>query len=148
MVSQFPAPEHEAPDDAADDAPFAVSVDGIRWDRIRPDGTRATTLRGGRDAGQRFAYAFSMPAGVWDAPHSHSAEAWIVVARGELRLGYGRILDRSAATSYPVGSFLCVPADAVHFDGTEVDTVIIGTAVGPWSTTYFSEPPDAQPRAR
>jgi len=30
-----------------------------------------------------------------------------------------------------------VPAGTVHFDGSDVDTVIIGTAVGPWSTTYF-----------
>jgi quercetin dioxygenase-like cupin family protein len=122
-------------------APFAVRVDEIRWERLRPDGTRAATLWGSREAGRSFAYAFSVPAGVWDAPHSHSAEAWIVVVRGELRLGYGPTLDRSAATAYPVGSFLRVPADAVHFDGAEVDTVIIGTAVGPWATTYVSEPP-------
>jgi quercetin dioxygenase-like cupin family protein len=118
---------------------FAVSVDEIRWDRVRPDGTKATTLRGSRDAGRSFAYGFFIPAGVWDAPHSHSAEAWIVVARGELRLGYGATMERSAAIAYPVGSFLCVPADAVHFDGAEMDTVIIGTAVGPWATTYVDE---------
>lgn len=121
------------------DAPFAVRLDDIRWDRVRPDGTRATTLFGSREAGRVFAYAFSVPAGVWDAPHSHSAEAWIVVARGELRLGYGPTLERSAAVAYPVGTFLRVPAGAVHFDGADIDTVIIGTAVGPWTTTYVNE---------
>jgi hypothetical protein len=122
--------------------PFAVRVDDIRWDRLHPDGTRSTTLCGSRKAGRSFAYGFYIPAGVWDEPHWHSAEAWIVVACGELRLGYGRTLERSAAVAYPVGSFLRVPAGAVHFDGAEVETVIIGTAVGPWSTTYFSEPLD------
>jgi uncharacterized RmlC-like cupin family protein len=123
-----------------DDAPFSVRVEDIRWDREHPDGTCSTTLICSRDAGRSFAYAFSIPAGVWDGPHSHSAEAWIVVVRGELRPGYGTTLERSAATAYPVGSFLRVPAGAVHFDGAEVDTVIIGTAVGPWSTTYLEEP--------
>jgi quercetin dioxygenase-like cupin family protein len=123
-------------------APFAVRVEDIRWDRVHPDGTRSTTLCGSRQAGRSFAYGFSVPAGVWDGSHSHSADAWIVVARGELRLGYGPRLVRSAAIAYPVGSFLYVPAGVVHFDGAEVDTVIIGTAIGPWSTTYLSEPPD------
>jgi quercetin dioxygenase-like cupin family protein len=120
----------------AGSAPFAVRIDDIRWDRLHPGGTRSTTLCGSREAGRSFAYGFYIPAGVWDSPHSHSAEAWIVVARGELRLGYGGTLEHSAATAYPTGSFLCVPSGAVHFDGAEVDTVIIGTAVGPWATTY------------
>jgi uncharacterized RmlC-like cupin family protein len=124
-----------------DDTPISVQVDDIRWERQHPDGTRSTTLIGSREAGRSFAYGFSIPAGVWDGPHSHSAEAWIVVARGELQLGYGTRLDRSAATAYPAGSFVRVPAGAMHFDGAEVDTVIIGTAVGPWSTTYLVEPP-------
>jgi quercetin dioxygenase-like cupin family protein len=127
--------------------PFAVRVDDIPWDLLHPDGTRSTTLCGSREAGRSFAYGFFVPAGVWDAPHSHSAEAWIVVARGELRLGYGKKMKRSAATAYPVGSFLCVPAGVVHFDGAEIDTIIVGTAVGPWATTYFGEPgSDMQPR--
>ncbi|MEO7587695.1 MAG: hypothetical protein ABIS84_06665 [Arachnia sp.] len=41
--------------------------------------------------------------------------------------------------AYPSGSFLWVPAGAVHFDGANEDTVIIGTAVGPWDTTYAQE---------
>ena len=127
---------------AASNAPFAVHVDEIRWDRLHPDGTRSTTICGSREAGRSFAYGFAIPAGVWDAPHSHSAEVWIVVARGELRLGYGPTLDRSAASVYPVGSFLCIPAGAAHFDGAGIDTVIIGTAVGPWSTAYVDQLPD------
>jgi uncharacterized RmlC-like cupin family protein len=52
------------------------------------------------------------------------------VLTGELRLGYGTRLDPSRAQAFPRGSYLFVPAGAVHFDGADVDTVIIGNAVG------------------
>lgn len=119
----------------------ATTVDDIAWEQVNPDGTRSATLVGTRDPGVTFTYAFHIPAGVWDQPHSHLADAHLVVARGELRLGYGDQLNRGAATSYPVGSFLYVPAGTVHFDGAEQDTVIVGTAVGPWSTDYLPNPP-------
>lgn len=117
-------------------APFATTIENIVWDQANPDGTRAATLVGARHSGVTFTYAFFIPAGVWDMPHSHVADAHLIVASGELRLGYGDQLDRDDATCYPAGSFLCVPANAVHFDGAEEDTVLIGTAVGPWSTDY------------
>ncbi len=118
------------------DAAFATTVDDIPWEHLHDDGTRSATLAGVREAGVTFSYAFFIPAGVWDRPHSHLAAAHLVVASGELRLGYGTRLEQAAAQRFPAGSFLYVPAGAVHFDGAEQDTVIIGTAVGPWSTDY------------
>ncbi|ACV05601.1 hypothetical protein Ksed_05330 [Kytococcus sedentarius DSM 20547] len=116
--------------------PFSTTCDQIAWEQTNPDGTRSATLVGTRQPGVTFTYAFFIPAGVWDQPHSHLSDARLVVARGELRLGYGHRLDRDAATQHPVGSFLHVPGGATHFDGAEVDTILIGTAVGPWSTDY------------
>jgi quercetin dioxygenase-like cupin family protein len=116
----------------------AFSLDDIPREPAAPDGTRSATLAGDRSPGTLFSYAFAIPAGVWDHPHSHPADAHLVVARGELRLGYGPVLAPEAAARYPAGSFLRVPAGAVHFDGAEEDTVLIGTAVGPWSTDYAS----------
>lgn len=116
---------------------FATAIEDIAWEQTNPDGTRSATLVGSRQAGVTFTYAFFIPSGVWDEPHSHIADAHLVVARGELRLGHGNESDRSAAIRYPAGSFLYVPADAVHFDGADVDTVLLGTAVGPWSTDYL-----------
>ncbi|HLR84742.1 MAG TPA: cupin domain-containing protein [Nocardioidaceae bacterium] len=116
---------------------FATTVDSIEWAQTNPDGTRSATLVGTREPGVTFTYAFHIPAGVWDPPHSHTADAHLVVASGELRLGYADRLDRETAGTYPPGSFIYVPGGAVHFDGAEVDTVILGTAVGPWSTEYL-----------
>ena len=118
-------------------APLAWSPDTIPWQPANPDGTRFALLEGVRDrAGVPFTYAFFIPAGVWDGPHSHKATARVVVARGRLRLGYGKRMDKVAASEFPVGSIVIVPAGAVHFDGAAEDTIIIGTAVGPWSTDY------------
>lgn len=114
------------------------TVDQIPWQTEGAHGTRFALLEGRRDrSGTAFAYAFSIPAGVWDAPHSHSAAARVFVARGTLRIGYGASNDKAAAKSYPAGSVIVVPAGAIHYDGADEDTVIIGTAVGPWSTSYL-----------
>lgn len=121
-------------------APADWNPDHIAWQRTNPDGTRFALLEGTRDTpGTGFSYAFFIPAGVWDGPHSHAATARVFVARGTLRLGYGAVADKSAARAYPAGSYLLVPAGAVHFDGAAEDTIIIGTAVGPWSTDYLDK---------
>ena len=112
--------------------------DAIPWQRTAANGTRYALLEGDRAApGGAFTYAFAIPAGVWDGPHKHSTTARVFVAKGTLSLGYGGHPDRTKARRYPAGSILVVPAGAVHYDGADVDTVIIGVASGPWSTTYL-----------
>ena len=126
-------------------APADWNPDAIQWQRVNADGTKFALLEGVRDtAGVAFSYAFFIPAGVWDAPHSHAATARVFVARGTLNLGYGDRLDKAAARAFPAGSYLVVPAGAHHFDGSDRDTIIIGTGVGPWSTDYVA--PAAAPR--
>lgn len=115
---------------------YSVDVADIEWDEVFADGTKAATLVGTREAGVQFTYAFFIPADVWDAPHSYCAEAHVYVMAGELRPAYGEHGGRSAAKRFGVGSYLFVPAGAVHFDGAETDTIILGNAVGPWSTDY------------
>ncbi|MCZ4518263.1 cupin domain-containing protein [Rhodococcus ruber] len=123
----------------ASSAPMAFDIAAIPWDTFHDDGTRSATLVGTRDPGIMFSYAFFIPAGVFDAAHFHSADVHLLVAAGELRLGYGTALDVSATSRFPPGSFLWVPSGAAHFDGADEDTVIIGTAVGPWATDYLNE---------
>ena len=120
--------------------------DDIPWQTAASNGTRYALLDGDRSkGGQPFSYAFSIPAGVWDSPHSHSATARVFVVRGMLRIGYGRVLRKEQTKAYPAGSYVIVPAGAVHFDGSDRDTIIIGVAIGPWSTTYLdgSQPASA-----
>lgn len=116
--------------------PYAVDPEQIPWERTETDGTRVATLTGTREPGVVFTYAFLLPAGFWDPPHSHVASAHVFVLRGELRLAYGHAFEPERAEHFPAGSFLYVPAGAVHFDGAEQETIIAGVAVGPWSTDY------------
>ena len=117
--------------------PMVWTPEAIPWQRTNPDGTRFAVLEGVRDkVGVPFTYAFFIPAGVWDAPHRHAATARVVVAKGCLHLGLGERMDKARASAFPVGSTVIVPAGAAHFDGSDEDTIIIGTAVGPWSTDY------------
>lgn len=116
--------------------PRAFFLDDIPWETSHEDGTKSATLVGTREPGVMFTYAFFIPAGVFDAPHRHVADSHLHVASGELRIAYGTSFDRRDTRGYPAGSFLWVPAGAVHFDGADKDTVLIGTATGPWDTTY------------
>jgi quercetin dioxygenase-like cupin family protein len=109
----------------------------IDWQEIGADGTKYALLRGERDVpGVSFSYAFHIPKGFWDPPHWHTADAHVFVAKGTLYLAYGETLDRSKLVAYPEGSYVVVPANARHFDGSDEDCLIFGTAIGPWATHY------------
>jgi quercetin dioxygenase-like cupin family protein len=126
-------------DDTGFDA-TAVDVDAIPWDQTASDGTRYAVLTGRRDApGEAFGYAFAIPAGFWDPPHVHSADAHVTVVRGALHLGFGTRLDTAVARVLRAGESIVVPGGAAHFDGSDEDTVIVGTAIGPWWTRYVDE---------
>ena len=112
--------------------------EAIEWQEFGEDGTKYALLEGVREvADAPFTYAFFIPASLWDAPHYHSRSARIRVLAGELRLGYGKELDKTRTQTIEVGQDLLVPGEVVHFDGAEVDTIIIGRASGVWATTYL-----------
>lgn len=116
----------------------AWTPEAIPWQAAAPNGTKYALLEGRREAaGGVFTYAFFIPAGVWDSPHHHATTARVFVVRGELKLGYGTAADKTRAGRYGEGAIVVVPGGADHFDGADVDTVIIGVATGPWSTTYL-----------
>lgn len=120
-----------------DKLPRAWQPDSIVWQVRYPDGTRYALLEGSRDrTGEGFTYAFFIPAGFWDKAHQHTTDARVVVVRGTLCLGYGPRIDKARAHRYGVGSYLLVPGGATHFDGSNEDTIIIGTATGVWKTAY------------
>ena len=111
----------------------------IQWQETSADGTKYALLEGRRDVpGQAFTYAFFIPAGYWEH-HWHAADARVAVIQGELRVSVGPKLDKAHAIPYSVGSYLLVPKNVQHTMGATVDTIIIGTAVGPWATHRHEE---------
>ncbi|MGE5802122.1 MAG: cupin domain-containing protein [Gemmatimonadota bacterium] len=113
----------------------AWNPNSIQWQPADSDGTKWAVLEGRTDAPDAFTYAYFVPAGHWEH-HSHTADARVAVISGALRVSYGDHLDSTTAQVYPAGSFLLVPANAPHTMGATTNTIIIGTAVGPWKTHY------------
>lgn len=117
----------------------AWDENNVKWQEVYPDGTKYSLLEGRRDVpGQSFTYAFFIPAGYWEH-HWHTQDARVAVIKGALRVSFGETLDKTNAQAYPVGSFILVPANVKHTMGADVDTIIIGTAVGPWSTQHNAQ---------
>jgi quercetin dioxygenase-like cupin family protein len=117
----------------------AWDAKSITWQNVYPDGTKWAVLEGSKDApGKAFTYAFFIPGGYWEH-HSHNQDARVAVISGALKVAIGHTLDKEGAKAYPVGSYLLVPANVEHTMGADVDTIIIGTAMGPWKTHHDEE---------
>lgn len=116
--------------------PLVWTPDTIDWTPDDPPGATYAVLHGRRDdPAAVFTYAFRLPGGVWAPVHRHSRTAHVTVVRGTLRLGRGRTVDRAATVAIPAGGFFVVPAGEWHYEGSDGECVIIGTAQGGWTTT-------------
>jgi quercetin dioxygenase-like cupin family protein len=125
-------------------APQGWDAKTIQWQTTAPDGTKWAVLEGKDDVpGQPFTYAAFVPAG-YHSQHAHSSDARVAVILGALKVGFGENVDLNHLTSYPVGSFLFVPANVEHVMAADVDTILIGTAVGPWATTHHHQASEHQ----
>jgi quercetin dioxygenase-like cupin family protein len=114
--------------------PQAWNAKNIEWQKTDPDGTKWAVLEGRSDApGEAFTYAAFIPAGFHEF-HSHPSDARVAVVQGVPKVSFGETSDLEHLKSYPVGSFLFVPANVPHTMAADEDTIIIGTAVGPWHT--------------
>jgi quercetin dioxygenase-like cupin family protein len=127
------APSTEKPKTAQ-----AWNAKKIEWQQVDPDGSKWAVLEGRSDApGEAFTYAAFVPAGFHDF-HSHASDARVAVVQGVLKVSFGETLDLDHLQSYPVGSFLFVPANVKHTMAADEDTILIGTAVGPWHTDHHN----------
>jgi quercetin dioxygenase-like cupin family protein len=131
LLGGFPAEQTKQPQ--------GWNAKSIEWQKIDPDGTKWSVLEGRSDvAGEAFTYAAFIPAGFHDF-HSHSSDARVAVVQGVLKVSFGETSDLEHLKSYPVGSFLFVPANVSHTMAADEDTIIIGTAVGPWHTHHSED---------
>jgi len=115
-------------------SPQAWDARSINWQKVDSDGTKWAILEGRSDVpGEAFTYAAFIPAGFHDF-HSHGSDARVAVVQGVLKVSFADTLDLKHLKPYPVGTFLYVPANAKHTMAADEDTIIIGTAAGPWHT--------------
>ena len=119
--------------------PQAWDAKSIVWQKIDADGTKWAVLEGKNDVpGEAFTYAAFVPAGFHDF-HAHGSDARVAVVQGVLKVSFGESQDLEHLKSYPVGTFLYVPANIRHTMAADEDTIIIGTATGPWHTDHPGE---------
>jgi len=119
-------------------APQAWDVKSIVWQKIDADGSKWAVLEGRSDApGEAFTYAAFFPAGFHDF-HAHGTDARVAVVQGVLKVSFGGTSDLEHLKAHSVGSFLYVPANVKHTMAVDEDTIIIGTATGPWHTDHPS----------
>ena len=117
-------------------APQAWDAKSIVWQKIDADGSKWAVLEGRSEAlGEAFTYAAFIPAGFHDF-HAHATDARVAVVQGVLKVSFAEVLDLEHLKAYPVGSFLFVPANVKHTMAVDEDTIIIGTATGPWHTDH------------
>jgi quercetin dioxygenase-like cupin family protein len=129
-----PAAQQATTPQRAEKVPQAWDPKTIEWQKVDSDGTKWSVLEGRSDVpGEAFTYAAFIPAGFHEH-HWHASDARVAVVQGALKVSFGENLDLDHVTSYPVGTFLFVPANVKHTMAADVDTIIIGTAVGPWGT--------------
>jgi len=118
--------------------PQAWNAQTISWQKTDADGTKWAVLEGRSDVpGEAFTYAAFVPAGFHEF-HAHDTDARVAVAQGVLKVSFSEELDLEHLKPYPIGSFLFVPANTKHTMAADVDTIIIGTATGPWHTDHLS----------
>jgi quercetin dioxygenase-like cupin family protein len=128
LLGSYPAQQSKQPQ--------AWNARNIEWQKTDTDGTKWAVLEGRSDVpGEAFTYAAFIPAGLHDF-HSHASDARVAVVQGVLKVSFGETSDLEHLKSYPVGSFLFVPANVRHTMAADEDTIIIGTAVGPWHTHH------------
>src|SRR6266576_5363581 len=135
MAAAPPAKQTTTPQQS-EKAPQAWDAKTIVWQKVDPDGTKWAVLEGRTDApGEAFTYAAFVPAGFHDF-HAHGTDARVAVVQGVLKVSFNETPDLDHLKSYPVGTFLFVPANLKHTMAADEDTIIIGTAIGPWHTEH------------
>lgn len=114
--------------------PHGWTAKTIQWQSTSRDGTKWAVLEGKSDvSGEAFTYAAFIPAGYTDH-HAHSSDARVAVVQGALKVGFGS--NPTHFETYSIGSFLFVPANVEHTMAADEDTILIGTATGPWATHH------------
>ncbi len=120
--------------------------DQIEWgegpDFIEP-GTELTVLAGDPGAGP-FTVRLRLPEGYDIHSHTHPVPKYLTVVEGAMHIGFGPELDKSEGVRVPAGSFVKVPADHMHYEWFEEETVLQVQMNAPIEVNYVD--PDLDPR--
>lgn len=118
-------------------APLAVVPDQFRW--VRPpgvDGVEGAWIVGAESSPGLYVLRVKLRAGARMPPHTHPDARHTTVLAGTLYVGFGDVVDESAAVAVPTGAVYVAPAGVAHWvwakDG---DVQYQEAGVGPTATT-------------
>jgi mannose-6-phosphate isomerase-like protein (cupin superfamily) len=111
----------------------AVTPSEIKWSAVPgyPSGYSRAMLEGDADKAGPHTYRVRLPAGFKIQPHTHAADEHVTVLQGTWSVGVGDTFEASRLRSFPVGSFVVVPAGTPHFLSIESETIVQVHGVGP-----------------
>jgi hypothetical protein len=111
-----------------------------------PPGAQISVLSGDPSKPAPYAVRLKFPAN-YDVPaHSHPTDENVVVTSGQLFLGMGDKLDRTAGKPLPVNGFINAPANMNHYAFTKGETTIVLFGMGPVEFKYVN--PNDDPRKK
>lgn len=91
-------------------------------------------LAGDRDHEGLYTVRQRIPKGHFGPPHYHSADYYITVLKGNIRIGYGEKIDTVGVKPMEVGTFFTIPAGKIHYEWFTEDTEIQVHGLGPVKT--------------
>ena len=93
-----------------------------------------------------FKYQLKIPAGSRVATHRHTKDVHVKVLSGSIFIIIGEPLEPSRARRLTAGSVFVVPANALHEEWWDEETILEAEGVGPMETVYKSQTAGACPR--
>ncbi len=125
---------------ASDDHQYGPAPDSL------PAGAQLAVLNGDPGKEGPFTIRLRFPAGYSIAAHSHPVDEVVTVISGNVSLGMGDRLDRSAGTALGAGGFLAMKARQNHYAFTDSGATVQVSAQGPFEITYVN--PADDPRTK
>ncbi len=121
---------------SAEDHKYGPAPDSL------PPGAQLAVLHGNPAEKGMFIIRLRFPAGYTVPPHSHPSSEYVTVISGNLSLGMGDTLDRSAAKALGPGGFAIAPANMNHYALTDQGATVQISAEGPFAVTYVNPADD------
>lgn len=113
------------------------STTSDQWQPIQniPNGFRRHLVGDPRNAGP-FKYQIKVPANSRAGAHHHSKDVHVKVLSGAIFIIIGEPLDSSRAQRFATGSNFIVPANTLHSEWWDEESVLEAEGVGPMETVY------------
>jgi len=125
-----------------------VTPDQMKWSPAPaglPAGAMVCVLDGDLGKSGLYVLRIKVPAGYTVPPHWHTYDENITVLSGEMSIGEGDKLDKSAAATIGPGGYAKMPAKMHHFASSGRETIFQLHGTGPFDFNYIN--PSDDPRS-